>query len=290
VKVGWQGSAVRFTNSFYIRTTANQNTNFPTKSMTMELWFYPRKAGVLASETSFNTLYDRAMLEVLPSGSVQAGLNGLTAITLGDAAFNSWNHVALRYDVVTQTLDGFLNGVKSSAHSTGTRTTPVEKGLLGYFAFGRTATTKLGTGDYFGGEMDDIRVWNVARTDAEITSSYHRLLAGDEDGLILYWRFDNNTSNTIFDYSRNNNRGTLLATTTVSTAPLAFEIQPILLSNASTVSLQFQVVTGARYLLQSSFDLTNWSFGTTMVGPTSGILKTNLPLNINVSQFFRLTQ
>jgi hypothetical protein len=42
----------------------------------------------------------------------------------------------------------------------------------------------------FNGLFDEARVWNVARSDADIMANYNRPLAGNEAGLIGYWKFD----------------------------------------------------------------------------------------------------
>lgn len=42
----------------------------------------------------------------------------------------------------------------------------------------------------FNGWFDEFRVWNVARTDQQIMSSYNHPLVGNEPGLVGYWKFD----------------------------------------------------------------------------------------------------
>jgi hypothetical protein len=42
----------------------------------------------------------------------------------------------------------------------------------------------------FNGDFAEFRVWNVARTAAEIQASYNKPLAGNEAGLVGYWKFD----------------------------------------------------------------------------------------------------
>ena len=42
----------------------------------------------------------------------------------------------------------------------------------------------------FAGEMDEVRVWNVARTDAQIQEAMTRAISPTEPGLAGYWRFD----------------------------------------------------------------------------------------------------
>ena len=42
----------------------------------------------------------------------------------------------------------------------------------------------------FKGAIDEVRIWNVARTDADIQHDYERILQGNETGLVGYWRFE----------------------------------------------------------------------------------------------------
>jgi hypothetical protein len=42
----------------------------------------------------------------------------------------------------------------------------------------------------FNGLFDELRVWKTARSDAEIMANYDKSLAGDEAGLVGYWKFD----------------------------------------------------------------------------------------------------
>ena len=42
----------------------------------------------------------------------------------------------------------------------------------------------------FNGEFAEFRVWNVARTAAEILANFTKPAAGNETGLVAYWKFD----------------------------------------------------------------------------------------------------
>ncbi len=47
--------------------------------------------------------------------------------------------------------------------------------------------------------FDEFRVWNVARSAAEIKDNYKKTLAGSETGLVGYWRFDETSGTTAAD-------------------------------------------------------------------------------------------
>jgi hypothetical protein len=282
----WAGYAYRLAPNDYLRTTNSLTSQFPDKSITVELWFYPRGAGVLASETVFSPAYDRAIIEILPSANIQAGFNGLTPISVGDATFNAWNYVALRYDAATSTMQAFLNGVKSVSR-TGARITPTASGLQTQYAFARGATTKLGTGDYFTGDLDEIRVWNVARSDEDLTSARFNLLAGDELGLVFDWRGNAPATDPIFDISPHANNGSIMgADVIISTAPLIFGSRRL---GSNELEAQFVVKGGSNFILESSSDLANWTSVSTNTAPASGYVR--LPLAIGSQSggtFFRV--
>ncbi|NCS11951.1 MAG: hypothetical protein GPJ08_12735 [Microcystis aeruginosa G13-09] len=59
----------------------------------------------------------------------------------------------------------------------------------------------------FAGKMDEVRIWNKARTQAEIQADMNHQLTGTESGLIGYWQFSEGTGNTVTDLSGHNNNG-----------------------------------------------------------------------------------
>src|SRR5262249_16350858 len=71
-------------------------------------------------------------------------------------------------DAGTQTLDGFLDGVPSTTTSTGSRQAPYNSGFGLYYAFGAADTTNLGSGAYFPGLLQTIRIFNRALNNAEV--------------------------------------------------------------------------------------------------------------------------
>ncbi len=58
-----------------------------------------------------------------------------------------------------------------------------------------------GKGNNFKGLLDEVRVWNIEKKSAIIARDYTRLLAGDEAGLVAYWRFDETITDQFYDLS-----------------------------------------------------------------------------------------
>ncbi|MGA7178783.1 MAG: DUF2341 domain-containing protein [Thiobacillaceae bacterium] len=65
------------------------------------------------------------------------------------------------------------------------------------------------TGQRFTGLIDEVRVWNVARSGAQIQAAYNTALAGNEAGLVGYWRFSESSGTTAVDSSTEGNNGVL---------------------------------------------------------------------------------
>jgi hypothetical protein len=69
----------------------------------------------------------------------------------------------------------------------------------------------------FGGYFDELRVWNVARTAAEIKEGYNKPMVGNESGLVGYWKFDESsgtiTADAVTTSGHSAHTGTLKADT-----------------------------------------------------------------------------
>jgi hypothetical protein len=67
-------------------------------------------------------------------------------------------------------------------------------------------------GSYLKGKQMEVRFWNSSRTLAQIQSTMNVMLAGNETGLIGYWKLDDGSGQAINDYSATNNDGQLGST------------------------------------------------------------------------------
>jgi signal transduction histidine kinase/ligand-binding sensor domain-containing protein/DNA-binding NarL/FixJ family response regulator len=91
---------------------------------------------------------------------------------------------------------------------------------------GRSVWVEAGASDEdFHGQMDEIRVWRIARTEAQIRETMFQKLAGNEPDLTALWNFDDRTA---FDASPAARHGKLMGNAKIVQAalPQEAEIQP----------------------------------------------------------------
>jgi len=162
---------------------------------------------------------------------------------------NEWHHWAATYDASTLGRsiyrDGVLVGTNTAqAHYQGSG--PLYVGKL---PFGSTST--------FPGTIDEVRVWNKARSQAEIVADISRPLTGSEPNLVAYWNFNEPSGNTAYDSTINGHDGTLMngPVWTNSTIP------PFVNLNASLPGVWASSVTWGDYDNDGWLDflLTGWS-------------------------------
>ncbi|TAF55679.1 MAG: hypothetical protein EAZ61_04070, partial [Oscillatoriales cyanobacterium] len=73
----------------------------------------------------------------------------------------------------------------------------------------------------FDGKIDEVRLWQRARTQAEIQADLNHRLVGNEPGLYSYWRFDEGKGSQLRDQTDNANHATIIGGTWVqSDAPI----------------------------------------------------------------------
>jgi hypothetical protein len=63
--------------------------------------------------------------------------------------------------------------------------------------------------NFFGGNLDELRIWSVVRTKAEIQASMNNALTGSESGLVAYYKMNEGSGTSLADSSSNSNTGTL---------------------------------------------------------------------------------
>jgi len=103
----------------------------------------------------------------------------------------AWHHVATTFDGTNYKL--FLDGVEIDNSTAFQGLTPPE-----------IPVRIIGKKPWVG-KIDEVRMWNVARTQAEIQETMNDTLSGDETGLVAYYPMDVNNNWELVDHSPNQN-------------------------------------------------------------------------------------
>jgi len=129
-----------------------------------------------------------------------SGINGKTVLNDGN-----WHHVAASYDPsATYKFCLYVDGVlDTSANNTTTVNTTSGNTLI----IGK----RVDNVNYFEGEIDEVRVWNHARTASQIADLFDKELCPNHSGLVAYFRLNQGTANA-------NNSGKTTAVNSISSA------------------------------------------------------------------------
>ncbi|MBP7740754.1 LamG domain-containing protein, partial [Candidatus Woesebacteria bacterium] len=221
------GDALDFDGSAdYVKVPYNANFDYTT-DLTVEFWFNPDNTvdsgistnlGIL-SKANTNTDANNDWAFFWNSGNagrLRFGSYGdYIQTTTSTWTAGTWYHVSATvtssntaYIYVNGVLDNYGGDTTIAADNiNANQDTALNIGLA-----------KVATGDlYFDGKIDDFRIYNTARSEAQIQSDMSAELVGDESNLGGYWNFNDGTGQTVNDISSNNNDGTLGATSGSST-------------------------------------------------------------------------
>ncbi|HEY2952648.1 MAG TPA: LamG-like jellyroll fold domain-containing protein, partial [Verrucomicrobiae bacterium] len=201
---------------------------------------------------------------------------------------NVWYHVAGVFDgsQIRVYVNGTLDGTLNTALNPKPKGSPVKIGARG----NDSATS-------FAGQMDEVRLWTVARTAAEIRSHMFPCLTGTESGLLGYWRFDEGSGTSAADATSHGHTGALLngalwAGTFVgcsqSQAPPFWRISADLKGHACHL-----VVTGnpgALVTIETTGDLAQWSPLATFVNITGSFEFLDARNSVVARSYYRVKQ
>lgn len=188
-------------NSQYVTVPHSSSINLGT-TFTMEAWVnYSGLNSTIVDKGDYDFLWS---LNANDNASKMGFFNKNTTTWVYSTAIvpqNTWTHVAITLD--NGTLTFYINGIASGTAPV----TPAQDNLP--MNIGRQQPTACQC-NHFNGTMDELRIWNIVRTQAQIKESMPISVATTSDGLVAYYKFDEGTGSTTADATSNGNNGTLI--------------------------------------------------------------------------------
>jgi len=198
-----------------------------TDALTIEAWIKPNSwtdyDGILNYARDLGTLEAGFGFVYFATGwrfFLKTTTNSIDYINMAEVSTPSgqWTHLAATYD--GQKVRIYRNG--SAIDSTDAMGDIEWSGILSDFKLG--SFTKDGSTGYFDGQIDDVRIWNIVRTGAQIKASREIIVDKNESGLVGYWQMDAGSGGAATDSTSIANHGIINgATWVVEDSPLNFQ-------------------------------------------------------------------
>ncbi len=176
--------------------------------ITFEAWVYP---------DNFTGL--KHIVYHSDNGEMALGLDGakfLFSIKLADenwyqadytiSPIKQWYHIAGVW-TKNDSVKLYINGIRKNAKSVPDKFA-YDTGLSGCSNLGSYYNLDTRR-DYMAGKIDEVRIWNIARTESQIREDMCKTISGATSNLLAYWRLDDGSGTTANDQTSNNHDGTL---------------------------------------------------------------------------------
>lgn len=205
-------SALNFNNANASYVEIPDNSALRPSNFTLEAWFKIEASTgdhqiILSKQYGSTSANSYALYCFHNGGNYNLrfyGFGSSVHINSSNFELGVWHHAAVSYDGTTVYL--YLNGIEVASAAQGSApdydNNPV---LIG-------ADNDDSNNDYeflFNGEIDEVRIWSVARSAGEIRDNINKTLSGSESNLAGYWNFDAGSGTTANDQSSNSNDGSL---------------------------------------------------------------------------------
>lgn len=208
----WVASQVaKNANALSFNSTANTYVNLgsstslkPASALTAELWVRSANWNVGAAEQELISCFESSgygmyllngnlIFQLAPTSG--GGYRGVS-YPVSNLTNNTWYHLAGTFD--GRYIRFYVNGALVGSDDLGTTTTISY--IANDFIVGADAGPVGGPidGRYFNGQIDEVRIWNVTRTQAQIQAVKDRELntadATQTNGLVSYYTFNQGTA------------------------------------------------------------------------------------------------
>jgi hypothetical protein len=194
-------------------------------TITWEAWFKSNSATdqTLFSKWYATNNYRMVLCRLRSDGRLQfyfssngvdlSGTNAIQYITPSGTNYgdDAWYHIALIWN---STGKCYINGVEISLSvPAGTYAGANLFTSDANYTIGAQSQDSSTRKNVFNGKIDEVRIWDHARTADQIKRYMHTRLYGTETGLMAYYPMNEGTGSTAYDKSTNSNDGTITGAT-----------------------------------------------------------------------------
>jgi hypothetical protein len=198
-----------YNSSKYVTIPATLNSTINTNNITLEGWFYftslvpntnylPMLIGEAYNVDANITYCMHRQGNIIIAGFYNGGWQAASSSTF--IPINTWIHIASTYD--QNQIKLYFNGVLNATFNSN-QTLPISGNQPWYLG------KRWDHLETLGGVMDEIRIWNVARTQGQIQASMNSTVPTNSAGLRAYYKLDESTGNIASDATGNGYDGTL---------------------------------------------------------------------------------
>jgi hypothetical protein len=145
---------------------------------------------------------------------------------------NTWAHVAASFDGDSSRL--YVNGIKvASQYFHGT----MKPNTAYPMRIGRLSDAAQSDARAFNGQIDEVRIWNIAKPQGEILAGYNRHISPTSTGLVGYWNFNIASGTTVPDQTSSGNTATFNTITLSPNVPFfQATTAPVITANGLNLS------------------------------------------------------
>ncbi|MGL4855040.1 MAG: LamG-like jellyroll fold domain-containing protein, partial [Lentisphaeria bacterium] len=188
----------------YVDVTPKLDIDSTSGHMTVETWVKTTQ-----SAPNVPLIATKQLSISSQSGFVLSLKNGQPSLNIGDGnkftdfTINNlvndgkWHHIAFVVNLGSNTVTGYVDGISKVATLNGVN--PSGLTTASKMIIGQDLSTTHGDG--FIGSLDEVRIFNSLRTTQQIKDYMIKSANFDDENLVLYYSFNQNSGNVVFDQS-----------------------------------------------------------------------------------------
>jgi hypothetical protein len=203
-------NALMFNGNNHIAVTSAPTIPAGNSAYTIEAWVKPNSIlgadGIVGWGNYGNTNEVNAFRFNGPTQLINYWWGSDLVVNIPNVLDGNWHHVVATFNGTTRSIymDGVLRG---SDAPTGHNVTITNNLTI-------AKTCPFCGVELLNGAMDEVRIWNVGRTQAQILATMNATIPVNTPGLAAYYRMDEETGATTMDNTGNGNNGTLISNPT----------------------------------------------------------------------------